>query len=86
MQARRIIVYAPMAGSSPISAEVDFGDVAGYFVLIDLEIPRDALYRSARDDGGPMGYLVLTAEEADRFAAQLQERAERVRGLSAQLP
>ena len=38
-----------------------------------------------RDDGGPMGYLVLTAEEADRFAAQLQERAERVRGLSAQL-
>ena len=72
-----------MADSSLISVEVDFGDVAGYFVRIDLQIPCDALYRSTRDDGGPMGYLVLTAEQAERFAAELQERAERVRGLSA---
>lgn len=51
-----------------------------YYVSLDVEIPVDALI-GGREVGGPTGYLRLSANEADRLASQLMERAERVRAL-----
>jgi hypothetical protein len=63
-----------------IGAEVDYGDRNGYFVRVDVELPRDAIYTV---DGGPTGWLALTADEADALAQLLRERAEQVRQAGA---
>jgi hypothetical protein len=65
-----------------LDANVDYGDVAGHFIRVDVTLPRDALYPHA-DDGGPVaGYVVLSAQEAIAFADELRERAERIGALN----
>lgn len=67
-----------------LDANVDYGNVAGHFVRIDVTLRRDSLYPPADDgDSGPVtGYVVLSADEALAFADLLRERAERVGELS----
>jgi hypothetical protein len=67
-----------------LDANVDYGNVTGHFVRVDVALRRDALYPSAEDgDSDPVtGYVALSAEEAIAFADLLRERAERVGSLS----
>jgi len=63
-----------------VEANVDYGNASGYMVRLDVEIPHDAL-AGRRDDGGPMGCLLLSHDEAERLGHQLLARAARVRKL-----
>ena len=60
-----------------LDANVDYGNVVGHFVRVDVTLPRDALYE-ATDDGPVTGYVALSADEAIEFADLLRERAERI--------
>jgi hypothetical protein len=62
-----------------LDANVDYGHGDGYFVRVDVELPRRGLYPGTRADGGPTGFLSLTDVEAEAFAAKLMEMAVRVR-------
>ena len=62
-----------------LDANIDYGHGGGYFVRVDVELPKTGLYGATRPDGGPMGFLSLTDAEADAFAAKLVQMAERVR-------
>ena len=67
-----------------LDANVDYGNVTGHFVRVDVALRRDALYSSSADGGesDPItGYVALSAEEAIAFADLLRERAERVGSL-----
>jgi hypothetical protein len=64
-----------------LDVHVDYGNMAGYFVRIDVELPVDALYEARRDDEGPMGWLGVTADEADALVQRLSESARKVREL-----
>jgi hypothetical protein len=64
------------------SRNVDYGHGSGFFVRVDVELPKATLYRGQRSDGGPMGFLSLSAEEAESLATRLSEVARRVRGKS----
>ena len=63
-----------------VEANVDYGNICGYVVRLDVEIPRDAL-NGHRNDGGPMGHLLVTPDEAERLAQQILRRAAEVRKL-----
>ena len=52
-----------------LDANIDYGHGGGYFVRVDVELPKTGLYGATRPDGGPMGFLSLTDAEADAFAA-----------------
>lgn len=65
-----------------VEANVDFGNVSGYVVRLDVEIPPEAV-NGRRADGGPMGCLLLTHDEARQLGEQLLARAAEVRGLRA---
>jgi hypothetical protein len=62
-----------------LDAHVDYGNVAGRFVRVDVALPRDSLYE--RDADVVTGYVALSAEEAIAFADELRELAGRVRAL-----
>lgn len=69
--------------ASRLDANVDYGNVIGYFVRVDVELPPDTPY--PRTDGGsPSGWLGLSPDEADAFAAELAEAAEQVRKANAE--
>lgn len=70
------------ADAECVEANVDYGNVSGYLVRLDVEIPPAAL-NGRREDGGPMGCLLLTHDEAERLGQQLLARAARVRELRA---
>jgi hypothetical protein len=53
-----------------VEAFVDYGNVPGYLVRLNVEIPKDATAGN-REDGGPMGMLLLTHDEAESLAHQL---------------
>jgi hypothetical protein len=63
-----------------LDANVDYGDVAGHFVRVDVTLPRDSLYSpvNAGDSESVRGYIALSAEGAIAFADLLRERAERI--------
>jgi len=63
-----------------VEANVDYGNVSGYLVRLDVEIPPAAL-NGWREDGGPMGCLLLSHDEAEALGQQLLARAARVREL-----
>ena len=65
-----------------VETNVDYGNVSGYLVRLDVEIPPEAL-NGRRADGGPMGCLLLTHEEARQLGEQLLARAAEVRRLRA---
>jgi hypothetical protein len=67
-----------------LDANVDYGNVVGHFVRVDVALRRDSLYPPDDDgDSEPVtGYVALSAEEAIAFADVLRERAERVGALS----
>ena len=71
-----------------LDANVDYGNVTGHFVRVDVALRRDSLYSSDGDgDSDPItGYVALSAEEAIAFADLLRERAERVGSLSGPGP
>ena len=64
-----------------LDVNVDYGTGAGYFIRLDVELPADALYSALRDDGGPMGWLGITADDAEALALRLSELAREVRAL-----
>jgi hypothetical protein len=51
------------------------------FIRLDVELPADALCEAQRDDGGPKGWLGISADEADALALRLSEMAREVRAL-----
>lgn len=61
-----------------LDANVDYGMVSGYFVRIDVELSNEALYPAATGRT-VSGWLSLSADEADTFAASLSDMAQRVR-------
>jgi len=63
-----------------VEANVDYGNASGNLVRLDLEIPHAAL-NGRREDGGPMGCLLLSHDEAERLGQQLLARAATVREL-----
>jgi hypothetical protein len=63
-----------------VEANIDYGNASGYVVRLDVEIPPTAL-NGRREDGGPMGCLLLSYDEAERLGQQLLARAARVREL-----
>lgn len=63
-----------------VEANVDYGNSSGYLVRFDVEIPTAAL-NGRRQDGGPMGCLLLTHDEAGRLGQQILARAASVREL-----
>ncbi len=65
--------------ASCLDANVDYGHGSGFFVRVDVELPQATLYPGQRNDGGPMGFLSLTAEEAESLATKLAEMSRRVR-------
>jgi hypothetical protein len=69
--------------ASRLDANVDYGNIIGYFVRIDVELPPDALY-ARTESGSPSGWLALSPDEADAFAAELTLVAELVRKASAE--
>ena len=71
-----------MSDEEFVEPQVDYGNVSGYWVRLDVEIPVGQPYHGSRDDGGPMGYLALSPDEADRLARRLVERAKQVRDLA----
>ena len=71
----------PMASDAAcVEANVAYGNASGYQVRLDVEIPHDAL-NGRREDGGPMGCLLLSHDEAERLGQQLLARAATVREL-----
>ncbi|MEO6412134.1 MAG: hypothetical protein ABIO48_06060 [Pedococcus sp.] len=68
-----------------VEAHVDYGNVSGYIVRLDVEIPREAM-AGHRVDGGPTGMLLLTEEEAESLAQQLLAVAEEIRRLRDDRP
>ena len=69
--------------ASHLDANVDYRKVSGFFVRIDVELPSDALY-SSRTAGLTCGWLGLSPDETDAFAAQLTRMAERAREAAQQ--
>jgi hypothetical protein len=69
--------------ASRLDANVDYGNIIGYFVRIDVELPPDALHARTESDS-PSGWLALSPDEADAFAAELTLAAELVRKASAE--
>lgn len=68
-----------------LEAHVDFGNVMGYFVRLDVEVPPETLTAgfAGPDDDVPHGHLALSPERAEALAAQLVERAKGVREAEA---
>jgi hypothetical protein len=66
-----------------LDANVDYGNVAGHFVRVDVMLQRDSLYPpdDDGDSGSVAGYVALSPEEAIEFAELLRERAERIGAL-----
>jgi hypothetical protein len=60
-----------------LNANVDYGTVSGYFVRIDVELLKEALHPATGD--AVSGWLSLSADEAETFAALLSDMAQRVR-------
>jgi hypothetical protein len=60
-----------------LDAHVDYGNVVGRFVRVDVRLRRDSLYEG--DGELVTGSVALSAEEAIAFADRLREQAERVR-------
>ena len=75
----------PKTDAECLDVNVDYGHGGGYFVRVDVELPKIGLYDSLRSDGGPMGYLSLGADEAVSFAAHLVEVAAKVRSETVKL-
>lgn len=70
----------PVTDEDCIDAQVDYTAAdRRYWVRVDLELPSGQMYPATRDDGGPMGYLFLSPDEADRIALLLQARSRQVR-------
>ena len=67
-----------------LDTNIDYGTAAGYFIRLDVELPTDALYEAQGDDGGPKGWLGVSADEADALALRLTEMASEVRALRQQ--
>ena len=63
-----------------LEANVDYANVTGYVVRLDVEIPADAM-NGSREDGGPMGHLLVTPDEAERLAQFILARAAEARTL-----
>ena len=83
-QGRAIGQSGAVTDAQLVTAEVDWGHIIGYFVRLDVELPRDALYAAEGvDGGGPQGWLALTPDEADALADHLRERAEQARKAGA---
>jgi hypothetical protein len=51
---------------------------------VSMSSCRHALYEAHRDDGGPKGWLGVSADEADALALRLTEMASEVRALQQQ--
>jgi len=63
---------------SLVDANVDYGNISGYFVRLDIEIPIHGL--SHQPGERPVsGYLILTPDEADDLSRLLAERASAAR-------
>jgi hypothetical protein len=68
----------PNADADRLDVNVDYSNLGGYFVRVDIELPNDARYPAA--EGAPAtGWLGLTPDEADAFAARLGDMAHRAR-------
>ena len=73
--------HCEMDDARCLDVNVDYGTVAGYFIRLDFALPANALSNVRRDDGGPMGWLGITADEADALALRLSDVARQVRAL-----
>jgi hypothetical protein len=60
-----------------LDAHVDYGNVVGHFVRVDVRLRRDSLYEG--DGEFVTGSVALSAQEEIAFANRLREQAERVR-------
>jgi hypothetical protein len=63
-----------------LDVQVAYAQVPGYHVVVDVELPVDAL-GPLRQDGGCTGSLRLSANDAEALAVRLTEIAGRVRTL-----
>jgi hypothetical protein len=66
---------AGVDGEPRVTAEVDYGNVAGYFVRLDFSV---ADVEQGRPDGD-WHYIALTPDEADALGKRLHETADRAR-------
>lgn len=69
-----------------IEPQVDYGNRAGYWVRVDVTLPRSSLDRPVQGGDGPVeGSIALSADEAEELARLLTLRAEQVRTATADL-
>jgi hypothetical protein len=62
-----------------LDVNVDYGNAVGYFVRIDVDLPRDSLYPTPGDRAAVSGWLALTPDEAETFAERLMTVGRRTR-------
>jgi hypothetical protein len=63
-----------------VEANIDYGNASGYLVRLDVEILL-LLFNGRREDGGAMGCLLLSHDEAERLGQQILARVASVREL-----
>jgi hypothetical protein len=71
------------SGDKPADANVDYGKRSGYFVRLDVELE---FFDGHFYGPGHVGWLGMTAEDAERLGALLIERARVVRQSNADRP
>lgn len=64
-----------------VDANVDFSTVSGYFVRLDVELES---YEGSALGPGHLGWVTLSASEAEALAEVLRKRVEQVRELVAE--
>jgi hypothetical protein len=80
MRASAVALVAVPDVDEQLDANVDYGNVTGHFVRVDVTLLRDSLFSPVDvGDSEPVrGYVALSAEEAIAFADLLRERAARI--------
>jgi hypothetical protein len=64
-----------------LDVSVDYGNLSGRFVRVDVTLRSDSLYPSGDGDGdggSVSGFVALSADEAVAFADLLRDRAGRI--------
>ena len=65
-----------------LDANVDYGNVSGHVVRVDVDLPRDVLYPSPVEGAVASGALLLSADEAEAFGQRLIWQAGEVKRLN----
>lgn len=64
-----------------LDVNIDYGNISGYFIRLDIGLPADSLYGPGVD-GSITGWLALSADDAETVAEILTRRAAEVRELT----